>query len=298
MKLKTMKRPSGMDGLLWAQISSGPLLMGFMRWSRVRDVYNLKYYREWGTPVSCMDILKSTHEREATDPKDYIYGALGLMDVPVLVPDYSKSVEKIYMELTRLCLEKEIGQILGLSGFHNMGDLHGGYSILPSWAPSQNNWSSVSKGGGFYHQFTASLCDHSILEKYQPMLQDSNLFVHGIVCENIKEVGVIEYPYVVEDENEDHFEDVFFFCCQYVYNHLRSCKLSDTPPLRKLFRVLLHLKDSASRPLNAQDEDFQRLACGILAYLTWLAGQGLANWGTSTQFLTVANHSGFVRKTL
>ena len=72
---------------------------------------------------------------KATDPRDHVYGLLGLIDLDI-VPDYSENttVADVYIEVARQCLNIEPLDILILAGTRNGPD----DSIqldLPSWVP-------------------------------------------------------------------------------------------------------------------------------------------------------------------
>ncbi|KAJ9642859.1 hypothetical protein H2199_004380 [Coniosporium tulheliwenetii] len=79
------------------------------------------------------ELLRDTISMDATDPRDKVYGLLGLVagDYGLdIQPDYAKTPAAVYQEFARLALDKGDMEILSDAGDNN-------HSIvgLPSWAP-------------------------------------------------------------------------------------------------------------------------------------------------------------------
>ena len=72
---------------------------------------------------------------KATDPRDHVYGLLGLIDLDI-VPDYSEkmTVADVYIEVARHCLNMEPVDILSLAGTRNGPD-DSTHLDMPSWVP-------------------------------------------------------------------------------------------------------------------------------------------------------------------
>ena len=98
--------------------------------------------RGWSTHFLATSILWLG----ATDPRDYIYGMLGLMGIDMEV-DYNKSVAQVYREFCELRLELSSDQPwfqhflthwsgIGFSTPPNDGTSSAEVDILPTWAPS------------------------------------------------------------------------------------------------------------------------------------------------------------------
>ena len=126
---------------------SVPLLM-LMRlsecFSRLRLVAELRsrnLHREkvanriWNGTSGFINARRLLEFHKASDPRDHVYGLLGLMDLDI-VPDYGESmtVADVYIEVARHCLNIEPVDILSLAGTRNgSDDLI--QSDLPSWVP-------------------------------------------------------------------------------------------------------------------------------------------------------------------
>lgn len=97
--------------------------------------------------------------RFCQDPRDHVYGLLGLVNhnsavtsAPLDV-DYSKSVSDVFIEATRMVLPSQLEEEEGYSGLNWLAALHGEFRermssdtsallyYLPSWVP---NWASQS----------------------------------------------------------------------------------------------------------------------------------------------------------
>ncbi|KAH8649427.1 heterokaryon incompatibility protein-domain-containing protein [Tricladium varicosporioides] len=92
------------------------------------------------------DLLLNTISVNATEPKDRIYGLLGMMlaeDRDCFVVDYGKSLATVYTEAIALIFRKGQGP-LTLSGMHLVGSSQGVsvlglYPSFPSWVPTFGN---------------------------------------------------------------------------------------------------------------------------------------------------------------
>ncbi|KAK8139441.1 hypothetical protein PG984_002821 [Apiospora sp. TS-2023a] len=80
--------------------------------------------------VVCMLCLK------ATDPRDFVYAALGLYDVNMTV-DYGKSTQEVYRDLCQIQLKSGSHFLLQFSGIGFISqETPTGADQLPSWAPN------------------------------------------------------------------------------------------------------------------------------------------------------------------
>ncbi|KXL51305.1 MAG: hypothetical protein FE78DRAFT_84111 [Acidomyces sp. 'richmondensis'] len=84
--------------------------------------------------ASGLSILKLTFDLQATDPRDYVYGLLGLMATDI-IPDYSKSVETVYIDVgLKYLYNHGLGETLHYSGLARESTLR-----LPSFLPDWSN---------------------------------------------------------------------------------------------------------------------------------------------------------------
>lgn len=104
------------------------------------NVHRIRSYRIAKKPVGFQKLLISCYDFKATDPRDRIFGLLGLAtngEEILLEPDYTASIQDVYIGSTRHLLTQD--DSLGL--LHVAGT---GYprsvADLPSWVP---DWTSI-----------------------------------------------------------------------------------------------------------------------------------------------------------
>jgi hypothetical protein len=85
---------------------------------------------------SPLQTLRRFHEREATDPRDKVFGLLGLLSDPFISPDYSMSRDEVFLTTAiRIIVSTQSLELLtGANSSTQPG--------LPSWSP---DWSIPSK---------------------------------------------------------------------------------------------------------------------------------------------------------
>ncbi|KAK5720341.1 hypothetical protein LTR17_015058 [Elasticomyces elasticus] len=149
---------------------------------------------------------------EATDPRDHVYGLLGILDVR-FKPDYHRSVKELFFKWTRwLAYAGPDTRFLRRAGIgHNDVSKHGG---LPSWVP---DWSSRTNCGYSRRAYNASVglrCDMRIT--------DSTFIIDGVI------VGTIA-PRRLQGRG---------LFLQYYLHLLSNGHPTGDPPLQVLYRVL------------------------------------------------------------
>ncbi|KAI1063726.1 hypothetical protein LB506_005659 [Fusarium annulatum] len=124
---------------------------------------------------------------EATDPKDHIYGLLGLSSLP-LSPDYTKSVRDVYVDYCKAVLD-----IVGRSGRRELQFLRdAGSGVfqdplgLPSWAPQFPSRATDNPTLIFDGEFNLARLTPEIL---WPSISDAKLHVSGARLQTLKRVG-------------------------------------------------------------------------------------------------------------
>ncbi|KAI1035565.1 hypothetical protein LB504_005987 [Fusarium proliferatum] len=124
---------------------------------------------------------------EATDPKDHIYGLLGLSSLP-LSPDYTKSVRDVYIDYCKAVLDiigksdKRELQFLRDAGSGVFQDPLG----LPSWAPQFPSRATDNPTLIFDGEFNLASLDP---EMQRPTISDAKLHLCGVKLQTLKRVG-------------------------------------------------------------------------------------------------------------
>ncbi|KAF5580449.1 het-domain-containing protein [Fusarium pseudoanthophilum] len=108
-----------------------------------RVAYSLgirRYHKEdqyWGCSLPMNTITRLFRSSEATDPRDKVYAFIGIAkndtNLDLLVPDYTKSVESVYIDATKLIMTSK-GFNLEIFSQREDEALRG-IKSLPSWVP-------------------------------------------------------------------------------------------------------------------------------------------------------------------
>lgn len=111
------------------EIEEGPLaLTGFVMMTFINDI---KKQIDKERPLSLLNLVQdSRFFLKATDPRDHIYGFLGLASNPdAITPDYSKSLDEVYRQFTKAMIEEN--QTLDILSDCRLSDDR----KFPSWVP-------------------------------------------------------------------------------------------------------------------------------------------------------------------
>jgi hypothetical protein len=134
------------------------------------------------------------------DPRDRIYGLLGIQDADEdihFAVDYKKSVQDVYIDFTRRCIEKSRGlRVLEL----NKESTEEGVPNLPSWVP---DWSietaTVPLESWGWHQGNnlrfKACADFSHIDRQPEVAPSMNLVVRGKVIDHV--VAEIEHDFQI-----------------------------------------------------------------------------------------------------
>lgn len=82
------------------------------------------------------DLLWNTWDRDAADPRDKVFAVLGLVgeeNRPLMIPDYNKTVKKVFCEAARDIIRTEDSLDILLAAGGSKPACNGG--MLPSWVP-------------------------------------------------------------------------------------------------------------------------------------------------------------------
>ncbi|MCJ1252949.1 hypothetical protein MMC24_000755 [Lignoscripta atroalba] len=92
-----------------------------------------------GARTSMRDLLQGTFSFQATDPRDKVYSLLGLVhevERLALTPDYSKSVQHVYIGIAQHLLRDDINMLC----FNTNSPYHDLPSWVPDWSWSSRRW--------------------------------------------------------------------------------------------------------------------------------------------------------------
>jgi hypothetical protein len=146
-------------------------------------------------------VLTRISQKEATDPRDQIFGLLGLLDQKELQPNYFLTVSETYVAATRVILETE-GPI---ELFQNIGEprtIEGLPSWVPDWSSKRSilgidrglpNWEAYDAGGALSPEW--KLSKHSDI-----------LSMRGIIFDAVRDtIDTLHRSEITEDICRKHF---------------------------------------------------------------------------------------------
>jgi hypothetical protein len=224
--------------------------------------HNLRIAMQKREPAkSICQVLFSASALTATDPRDMIYGLLGICHHDIGV-DYSKSTRDVYIDFAAKVLENGQYQILDAAGSGVLAQKYGSCD-LPSWVPDWHArgiaqcfpWAGMLYNAGTLYQ--------SIYESLPVVARSSNiLFMTGRVCQT-----------VTQTFSEDIIYDNSWWRT-WTVGHARSFPNSmGLPFLQALFRTFLRdtgsgstLTETVSR-LEAASFLFYDIVAGFLLHL-------------------------------
>ena len=143
--IKSQPRPNFIDETLWDIIAvrCGLELQNIRKLSTILiakeikgpqgDKDDLIRRRETGWQMSLLE-----SRRKATNPRDKVYGFLGISELQSIIPDYSKSVEKVFREFAVAGIELHLTRwVLNNSGvsLKKVPENTDGPKEIPSWVP-------------------------------------------------------------------------------------------------------------------------------------------------------------------
>jgi hypothetical protein len=167
-------------------------------------MYLLELMRQWiadRTEFSMSHVLTRSGLKEATDPRDQIFGLLGLLDQKELQPNYFLTVSETYVAATRVILETK-GPI---ELFQNIGEprtIEGLPSWVPDWSSKRSilgidrglpNWEAYDAGGALSPEW--KLSKHSDI-----------LSMRGIIFDAVRDtIDTLHRSEITEDICRKHF---------------------------------------------------------------------------------------------
>ncbi|KAK6815675.1 hypothetical protein PG987_016441 [Apiospora arundinis] len=194
------------------------LFLNFRSWSGTDISANVNARAAWSTAdlrdhvkhrglVSPLLALDSTWQRKASDPRDKIFGVMGLVGNAFdFDADYEWSVEKVYTAAITAIAKKE--KCLTFLGFiSEQSDLRN--PKLPSWVPDLEMHSTIESdyiSSLSKPRFYARLYDASRLgtQKDDTITVDGSILgLKGLVVDQITDVGAQAPGRILTDQEED-----------------------------------------------------------------------------------------------
>lgn len=240
----SLPKPENMSHSIWERISSSEFtkqVIGLQSILLVSAAREVKQPQGWA-------LINMLRDHEASDPRDKIYGSLGVTNLNI-TPDYSKSVKEVYVDATATLIREHFELGLMLSGCpSNESDAQSSLT-RPSWVP---DWTQrTTEMFPFNHPFLASKGHPS---SPQPVILGNSLHCSGVVCDEITAVESILAP-----------KDCLNFCSDYISSRKTDRYPTGIPHLRALFLVLLSdwatMVDCRCEP---ESMIYQVVACGLL----------------------------------
>lgn len=257
LELCDLSPPSFISPDLWQSLISGSGL------SRVTLTGHLDTWkrRRMEIPTLSWRIFYKAGSLAATDPKDHVYGLLGVTGIDIRV-DYSDqtSVAKVFHDVTAAWLKDYASQkgdtaaevavsgmkelwFLGLAGLRRNCN-HNSCRNFSSWAP---NFPHFHHDRSDYVFFTKVKADDGVFSYDQCLkmsyIQGPSLFVTGLSIDSVRET----YPQVVKSS------DIFGLVSDLFRKHVSE--FSELRPRRRLLRDLFELlcwSDLPNSILNAR----------------------------------------------
>jgi hypothetical protein len=172
---------------------------------KTREQYQ-SYYKDslkWSQPL--LDLLMDCSIRlDATDPRDKIYGLLGLGGPfgnykSLVRPDYSKPVESVYCEIARALIEDD--RSLRAVGYASC--LAAETPGLPSWVPDWRSGPGIANMFLYDRKSTKENPRAIEIEKLVRFSTDSQiLWAHGVIGGKVSTLWPPGFPYLGGDRGK------------------------------------------------------------------------------------------------
>ncbi|KAH0556412.1 hypothetical protein GP486_005667 [Trichoglossum hirsutum] len=205
LRVGLVAKPDFLSNSLWTMLSGGAL-----GWSHIIYIEQLRKNLKSPDPQErrhCFDLIWSTLKLQATDPRDKIFGLLGICNSDI-TPDYTKSVREVYVEFGKEYIRSQRNLKLlshaGL-GFHTENQFN-----LPSWVPDFQSLSSPSSSESNVTGFGAGRRITSTKALPMPFTDNQDyLHIFGHICDSVSAI----HPDLKWGE-----EALFRFCISYLFD--------------------------------------------------------------------------------
>ncbi|KAH6684557.1 heterokaryon incompatibility protein-domain-containing protein [Halenospora varia] len=165
----------------------------------VQIIRGLKQRISCGEDRSLLYLLSQTYDLQCTNPRDKVYGLLGLASDThkgEIIPDYNQSCQQIYIEAAKLCISK-YRSLTMLCCVRNPKGLSG----LPSWIPDWNTVSHTREIFGFKpsEKYAAA---GTTTPHFRISADNRTLYVRGKAIDRIKVLGTPIWHSDIPDNKE------------------------------------------------------------------------------------------------
>jgi len=211
-------------------------------------------YKEQKTPFATklQYILRQTRAQLASDPRDKVYGVLGLIDGDHegFVPDYSRNVIQVYTDFAIMHIQATGG--LSSICFQPKGDLnHEKIPGLPSWVPDLSNRETMEEN---YIDYNFSAAGNAAFEF--ALSQDFKVLkARGIIADEIDEIQSF-------DGESKMVNEVLQSWLEFAAVHAQTFHPTGIPWRQALFRTLI----ADSSGCGYGRSDFKNNDCRIALY--------------------------------
>jgi hypothetical protein len=168
-----------------------------------REQYHSYYSLKWSQPL--LDLLMACSIRlDATDPRDKIYGLLGLSGPfgnykSLVRPDYSKPVESVYCEIARALIEDD-QSLRAVSYASCLSAAIDETPGLPSWVPDWRSGPGITNMFLYDRKSTRENPRAIEIEKFVRFSANSQiLWAHGVIGGKVSMLWSPGFPYLGGD---------------------------------------------------------------------------------------------------
>jgi hypothetical protein len=173
----------------------------------------------------CLDLIWSTLNLQATDPRDKIFGLLSICNSSIS-PDYAKSVREIYTEFGKKYIRsRQSSRLLNHAG---LGFRAENPFDLPSWVPDFQSLSSPGSSQSIQTEFDAGRYIASINALSRQFVDGQDYFyTFGHVCDSAS---------AVHHDLKWGGEALFQFCISYLFDR------PDSPGMTEILQLIARKK--------------------------------------------------------
>jgi hypothetical protein len=240
-------------------------------WSRFHIFRKAQKQRSMETSNSqgvfaCHSLVAGTVAMSATDPRDKVYGLLGIAASPSIVPDYSKTSSEVYLQHASWWLRLGTLEFLYYADIVSnlASDAH--FEALPSWVP---NWHAISQlrtdgpmlSPVYYQQ---SHADKGFLQStHSPLVDGKILRLQGLIVDII---ATVQPPRsLIDSENHsDHLLPLLRNVAEVFQPANHPSNLTAFQALLLVFLMGLDPLERNEVRLHTESQSFLRLATTFL----------------------------------